>query len=124
LVDWRGVPQPSGLYDVASSILFRPVGRDPGWLLAIRKWRFRRLIRDAARSGKIAHIWWHPHNFGVRTKDNLALLTDVIRTYQQCASEFGMRSLTMKEAALLAGAAGNADVTSEGRSNSASSSLG
>lgn len=98
-VRWRDILQPSGLFDVAASIFMRPVAEGGEFFLPLRRWRLRSLVRRAAKRGEIAHIWWHPHNFGVATERNLALLRDVLDTYVACSQQYGMKSLCMADVA-------------------------
>ena len=56
-------------------------------------------METAARSGRTFHLWWHPHNFGARTEQNLAVLETVLRTFEALRDEHGMESRTMAEVA-------------------------
>jgi Polysaccharide deacetylase len=89
-----------GLVDVPSSRFLRPV---PGRRLGPLEWlRVRRItsgMETAARSGRTFHLWWHPHNFGARTEQNVAVLETVLRTFEALREEHGMESLTMAEVA-------------------------
>jgi hypothetical protein len=49
----------------------------------------------AARTGRIFHLWWHPHNFGVSLEENLAMLEAVLRHYRVLADTYGMQSQCM-----------------------------
>ena len=53
----------------------------------------------AARVGADYHLWWHPHNFGTYTEENLAFLDAIIAHYVQLRRRYGMVSLTITEAA-------------------------
>ena len=61
-------------------------------------------MRSAAKKNEIFHIWWHPHNFGVDTEENLAFLSRVLEEYAELREQYGMKSMTMAELAALAGA--------------------
>ena len=43
------------------------------------------------------HLWWHPHNVGVRTEEHLAQLDEIFRYYEELKEKYGMRSLNMRE---------------------------
>jgi peptidoglycan/xylan/chitin deacetylase (PgdA/CDA1 family) len=90
---WEDVPQQNGMFNVPASFLVRPLSS------GLRGWRIRRAIRHAARKGRIIHLWWHPHNFGVRTEENMAALRAILRTFDDCRRRYGMESLTMSEVA-------------------------
>jgi peptidoglycan/xylan/chitin deacetylase (PgdA/CDA1 family) len=61
--------------------------------------RIRTSMEHAARNGRIVHLWWHPHNFGVDTSARLAALRDVLVWFAELRDRHGMRSLTMAEIA-------------------------
>jgi hypothetical protein len=88
-----------GLVDVASSRFLRPArnGDIPEWL---RLQRITSAMKVAARHGTIFHLWWHPHNFGINLERNLAFLRKVLDQLDVLRERYGMRSLTMAEAAL------------------------
>jgi hypothetical protein len=65
--------------------------------------RLRRIVSDleyAAREGKLFHLWWHPHNFGVNTDQNLAFLERVLGHFQRLRERHGMESLNMGDLGL------------------------
>ena len=41
---------------------------------------------------------FHPHNFGKNTELNIAFLEKILINFEKLKGEFGMQSLTMKEA--------------------------
>jgi peptidoglycan/xylan/chitin deacetylase (PgdA/CDA1 family) len=94
---WQDVPQPSGLSDVRAGCLLRPYIRDMRHLERLRLERIRRSLRLAARTGRIFHLWWHPHNFGIYKDENLAFLRAVLVEFAACRDRDGMRSLSMAE---------------------------
>jgi hypothetical protein len=47
------------------------------------------------------HLWWHPHNFGVNLRQNLAMLTTVLDHFASLSKRHGMESLSMGEVASL-----------------------
>ena len=53
----------------------------------------------AARHGLVYHLWWHPHNLGARTEENLAQLEEIFRYYTELKEKYGMQCLNMGEAA-------------------------
>ena len=56
-------------------------------------------MTEAARSGGLYHLWWHPHNFGRRTEGNLRDLDLVIERYRSLRARYGMESVTMADLA-------------------------
>ncbi len=60
--------------------------------------RVRRILaemRHAARSGQDYHLWWHPHNFGTHTDQNIDALREVLAHFTLLRSMYGMQSTTM-----------------------------
>jgi hypothetical protein len=90
---WDEIPRANGTFNVAASYFVRPLSGSH------RRNRIRSAIRHAAQKGEVVHIWWHPHNYGVRTRENLAILRSVLGEFARCREEFGMQSMTMLEAA-------------------------
>jgi hypothetical protein len=87
-----------GLVDVASSRFLRPA-RGRGTFERLRLKRIASAMEAAAREGRVFHLWWHPHNFGVDTENNLAFLALVLDQFSDLNRRHGMRSMTMAEVA-------------------------
>lgn len=97
---WRDVAAEPGLVNVRASHFLRPAPGGAGRLL--EPLRLRRLVgalRSAAARGELVHLWWHPHNFGVRLEDNLRALNRVLDHFDALRREFGMESLAMADVA-------------------------
>lgn len=88
-----------GLTDVPATLFLRPITPRLRPLAPFKAGRIRTAMTHAARSGGIFHLWWHPHNFGVATAENLAFLEGILRHYRRLADEQGMVSRSMAEAA-------------------------
>jgi hypothetical protein len=84
-----------GLMNVPASLFLYPWCARQRSLLALRLHRVKQGMTAAARTGRIFHLWWHPHNFGVNLEENLALLEAILRHYQILADTFGMQSRCM-----------------------------
>jgi peptidoglycan/xylan/chitin deacetylase (PgdA/CDA1 family) len=101
---WNTVPWPvllprDGLSNVPASFFLRPVtGRSPV-LQRLRTRRITRALEHAARRGEVLHLWWHPHNFGARTEENIAMLRDILDHWERWRRDEGMLSLGMWDAA-------------------------
>ena len=92
----------SGLINVPASRFLRPVSRFEKRLSRLRLRRIRAEMRRAAERGADYHLWWHPHNFGANTEENLRLLDAIIAHYHDLRRHYGMRSMTITEAAATA----------------------
>lgn len=87
------------IIDVQASRFLRPVPRSLSVLEPLRLRRITKGMRLAAESGGMYHLWWHPHNFGKDIDANMAFLENILRSYTTLAEKYGMRSVTMMEAA-------------------------
>ena len=88
-----------GLAVFPGSRMFKPYLKP---LKALESQKLRRIkgqMRHAARNGLTFHLWWHPHNIGVRTDLHLRQLEEIFRYYDMLRDEYGMESLNMREAA-------------------------
>ena len=93
--------QENGIWNFIGSRIFRPIFRP---LEFLESWKLRRIkgeMRYAAKHGLVYHLWWHPHNMGLRTEENLAQLEELFRYYTELKEKYGMQSLNMGEAAAL-----------------------
>ena len=59
--------------------------------------RLVRGLRDAARRGRIFHLWWHPHNFTRHPSESFAFLDAFFDEFDRLAEHEGMRSLGMAD---------------------------
>lgn len=99
VIEWSSIPQSNGLCDVAGTIFLRPYSPRLRHLELLRRRQITQSICDAARRNAVVHIWWHPHNFGRNTAENIAFLRSWLDVYAACRERYDMRSLTMAEAA-------------------------
>lgn len=53
----------------------------------------------AARRGESYHLWWHPHNMGRNTADNLAQLDRILEAFVRLRDSHGMVSARMADVA-------------------------
>lgn len=102
LTNWDDVPGADGLCNVPASRFLNPY--QPR-LRRLEPARLRRIVeglRAAAERKRIFHLWWHPHNFGVYTEENIAFLGAILEVFSHLHGSYGMRSLTMAEVASIA----------------------
>jgi peptidoglycan/xylan/chitin deacetylase (PgdA/CDA1 family) len=98
-VSWETIRQPSGLANVPASFFLRPFSRRLQPVDFLRLRRISRSIERAAKARELVHLWWHPHNFGVDLTENLLMLRSILEVFAGCRKRYGMRSLSMAEAA-------------------------
>ena len=86
-------------FNIPSSRFLRPWNSRWSALEGLRLRRITRAMDHAARSGKIFHLWWHPHNFGMNLDRNLDFLKQVLAHFSSLREMHGFRSMTMGEVA-------------------------
>lgn len=101
---WDDVAEDSGLCNVPASAFLRPYSYRRRRLEPLRLARLSAGLRHAARSGRIFHLWWHPHNFMADTTASFDLLRRILDEFGRLAHSEGMRSLSMGDAAALVNA--------------------
>jgi hypothetical protein len=94
-------PQPDrfGLVNVPESRFLRPPSRALRALEPLRVQRIVRAMRHAARSGRICHVWWHPHNMGADPEQSLANLGAILDEFARLRDRYGFVSLSMDDVA-------------------------
>jgi peptidoglycan/xylan/chitin deacetylase (PgdA/CDA1 family) len=93
MVDYESGP----LINVPASRFLRPYSP---LCPAANRLHIRRIRSDlsyAANHGLVYHLWWHPHNFGVNTNENLSMLGAILDHFSKLRRDYGMESLTMLE---------------------------
>ncbi|HMC97566.1 MAG TPA: hypothetical protein VKG92_07940, partial [Flavobacteriales bacterium] len=93
------IPGPGQPLDIPASRFLRPWNKRWRALEGFRLRRITKAMDHAARTGKVFHLWWHPHNFGREVEKNIAFLERILQHYQRLQQQFGFESLTMGELA-------------------------
>jgi hypothetical protein len=88
-----------GIVNIPSSRLLRPYSKRLSAFEPLKLRRIKSAMTYAAKHGEVFHLWWHPHNFGVDLKRNMATLHQILEHYQLLASRYGMETKTMAEVA-------------------------
>jgi peptidoglycan/xylan/chitin deacetylase (PgdA/CDA1 family) len=99
LTPWHQVPQDTGLCNVPASFFLRPYSPRLRRLDRLRLRRLAKSMKEAATSGQIIHLWWHPHNFGSHMDQNMSFLRSVLDIFANYGGRYGFRSLSMVEVA-------------------------
>ncbi|MBD8882438.1 polysaccharide deacetylase family protein [Rhodanobacter sp. 7MK24] len=82
-----------------ASRFLRPHNPRLAWADGLRLRRITHAMRHAAKRQEVFHLWWHPHNFGIDTDQNMGFLERVIEEFERLRQHEGMRSLGMAELA-------------------------
>lgn len=88
-----------GVVNVPASLFLRPWSSYLSGLEPLRLMRLKRSMTYAARTGRICHLWWHPHNFGVNLEQNLSVLEALLKHFLTLKDQYGMSSMNMGTAA-------------------------
>ena len=89
----------NGIWNLVGSRMYKPVFAPLSFMEKQKIRRIKAQMRHAAKNGLTFHLWWHPHNIGVRTEEHLAQLEEIFAYYQQLKEAYGMESMNMREAA-------------------------
>lgn len=84
-------------YNIPASRFLRPYSAKLAFLDTFRLKRITDAMTYAAKNGELFHLWWHPHNFGVNTKENIAFLTKILEHYKVLEKAYGFKTLTMHQ---------------------------
>lgn len=91
---------------VPASRFFRPYQPHHAFL---NQWKIQRILKEmtyAAQHKEVYHLWWHPHNFGLYTRESILELREILHHFNKLRAEYGMVSLNMKNTSNLILAAG------------------
>ena len=88
-----------GAVPLRAGLFFRPYSSSRRRLEPLRMRRLFAAMRDAAERQRDFHLWWHPHNFGTHTDENLAMLRKVLGEYRTLRERYAWPSWSMGEAA-------------------------
>jgi len=83
-----------------ASRLLRPYSANK-FLNDLKLKRIKSEMTAAAKNNEIYHLWWHPHNFGNNSTENIANLKDLLQHYKQCNLKYKFDSLNMAEVGLI-----------------------
>ena len=89
----------NGIWNLVGSRMFKPIFPQLAFLEGLKLRRIKSQMRHAAKHGLVFHLWWHPHNIGVRTEEHLQQLEEIFRYFIQLQETYGMVSLNMGEVA-------------------------
>ena len=89
----------NGIVNLVGSRMYKSYFKPLAFMEQLKIRRIKRQMLHAAKNGLTFHLWWHPHNVGVRTEFHLKQLEEILDYYEILNENYGMRSLNMREAA-------------------------
>lgn len=85
------------LFNIKASRFLRPYSSKLALLEGLKLRRIKHEMTQAAEQGKVYHLWWHPHNFGVNQKQNFKVLEGILKHFKNLSDRYGFKSYTMSE---------------------------
>ena len=92
-----------GMTDTLASRFLRPWNPALGPVNNLQINRIKREMTQSAKAGNYYHLWWHPHNFGACTDQNLHMLDQLLSHFSFLNERYAWPSKNMAELALEAG---------------------
>ena len=86
-----------GMCNVKASAMFRPYNSKISFFERLKVNTIKRAMLHAAQNGEIYHLWWHPHNMGNNTDENMRQLQEILHYFNYLNKTYGMKSSTMRE---------------------------
>jgi len=83
--------------NIPATRFLRPYLPKLKFLERLRLKRIKSGMSYAAEKKLTYHLWWHPHNFGIRQEENFTFLTDILKHYDMLRKKYGFQSCTMSE---------------------------
>lgn len=88
----------NGIINLVGSRMYKPYFKPLFFLEGLKVLRIKRQMKKAAKKGLFFHLWWHPHNIGVKTEYHFKQLEKIFGYYAKLKDKYGMTSLNMQEA--------------------------
>tara|TARA_R110000850_G_scaffold218852_2_gene344392 strand:- start:10732 stop:11721 length:990 start_codon:yes stop_codon:yes gene_type:complete len=83
-------------YNIPSSRFLRPYNKKLSFLEGLKLNRIKKAMTHAAKNNLVYHLWWHPHNFGRNTEQNVNMLDSILEHYTYLNKKYGFGSITMQ----------------------------
>jgi len=87
----------NGVVDVPASRFLRPWTARLPLYSSLHQRRIQHEMTRAARLGHGYHLWWHPHNMGRNTAQNLSQLRQLLECFAALRTRYDFQSVTMAE---------------------------
>jgi len=87
------------IINLVGSRMYKPYFKPLAFMEGLKVRRIKHQMKKAAKKGLTFHLWWHPHNIGVKTEYHLKQLEKIFSYYKLLNEKYGMVSLNMSESA-------------------------
>lgn len=91
--------QEYSLVKMQGSRMYKPYFKYLSIFEGLKIHRIKKQMLHAAKKGLVFHLWWHPHNIGIRTDYHLERLKEILDYYLLLNRQYGMESINMQELA-------------------------
>ena len=91
----------NGLINIPASRFLRPVSSIDNIFGPLRLQRILKSMESAAINNQGYHLWWHPFNFGTNLRENIKVLSIIIKHFRKLQDKYGMLSVNMSEIELI-----------------------
>lgn len=88
-----------GVWNFVGSRMYKPFFKPLAFLEKLKVRRIKKQMLHAAKNNLVFHLWWHPHNIGVKTDFHFKQLEEIFNYFEQLKEKYGMKSMNMREAA-------------------------
>lgn len=85
------------IVNIPSSRFLRPYSSKFSFLEKLRLRRIKKGLTKAAKKNELYHLWWHPHNFGRNTKENLQFLEEILKHVDYLKHKYNFQSMHMRD---------------------------
>ena len=83
--------------NIPESCFLRPHSNLLFFLEPLKRLRILRDMDFAAKNGRNYHLWWHPHNFGENTRENLRMLEIICEKYKELSKKYDFQTRFISE---------------------------
>lgn len=87
----------NGIVELPASRFFRPYSEKEKLIQIMKMRRIKSEMTYAAENDKNYHLWWHPHNFGNYTDQNMNQLVEILDHFKVLKEKFGFSSKNMAD---------------------------
>lgn len=89
----------AGMWNFTGSRMYKPIFTPLILFEGLKIHRIKKQMLHAAKKKLVFHLWWHPHNIGIRTDYHLKQLESLFKYYEELKKQYGMISMNMQESA-------------------------
>lgn len=86
-----------GLTNVPGSRFLKPYSPRLSALEKLKINRIKNEMTQAAKNGKLYHLWWHPHNFGANLEDNIKGLKVILEHFKNLQIKYKFDNKIMQD---------------------------